>query len=220
MSYVCLADLLLVNPSAPNVGDFFVKLMEKLSSIEMSGILFISLCRTPAFIDGLFYVIEHETEYPFAQRQACANVLRELLIKSGQKVFEQVDFSKPLPNMLSAIHDKLHDFAKNHVEPLCNILINMDGKTYVNHIYHRHHLIIMSIIVIWHRDHRRSLLTSSCSEQQELKLQSYTVKRPFGFYRLMLTDILSDLVICAPEVLDRLPPAIWRVLSSWFLEYR
>jgi len=175
------------NHGASFVGEFFVKLMEKLSSIEMSGILFISLCRTSSFIDGLFSVIERENDFPFSQRQACASVLRELLLKSGQKVFEQVDFTKPLPNMLSAIHDKLHDYAKVHVVALCNIIIKMDNSE---------------------------------SPQPELLLQSYTVKRPFGFYRLMLTDVLSDLIVCAPEVLDKLPIEIWRVLSTWFLEYR
>jgi len=52
------------------------------------------------------------------------------------------------------------------------------------------------------------------------ELQTYTIKRPCGFYRLALTDILSDLAVCAPEILDQFPPAIWRVLSLWFLEYR
>jgi hypothetical protein len=36
----------------------------------------------------------------------------------------------------------------------------------------------------------------------------------------MLTDILSDLLVCTPEVLDNVPTGTWRVLSSWFLEYR
>lgn len=171
---------------ASYVGDFFIRLMEKLSSIEMSGILFISLCRTPTFIDGLFNTLSKESEFPFTQRQACANVLRELLLKSGQKVFEHVDFTKPLPNMLSAIHDKLHDYAKLHVEEVCNILINMHGR----------------------------------SSDQPLELQSYSIKRPFGFYKLALTDILSDLVVCAPEMLDKLSSTTWKVLSAWFLEYK
>eukprot|EP01114_Cavostelium_apophysatum_P004845 TRINITY_DN1525_c0_g1_i1.p1 TRINITY_DN1525_c0_g1~~TRINITY_DN1525_c0_g1_i1.p1 ORF type:complete len:665 (-),score=256.94 TRINITY_DN1525_c0_g1_i1:84-2078(-) len=174
------------SPLAAPIGEFFIRLMEKLSSIEMSGILFISLCRTSAFIDGLFAVLSQDDKYAEPQRLACANVLRELLLKSGQKVFEPMDLSKPLPNMLSAIHDKLHDYAKVHVVPLCNILIAMDAR----------------------------------KSDEIYEFPSYNIKRPFGFYRLMLTDILSDLVVCAPEVLDILPPATWRVLSSWFLEYR
>ena len=51
-----------------------------------------------------------------------------LLSISGQKMYEQADFTKPLPNMLSAVHDKLHDFAKSHVAALCNIITNMDSK--------------------------------------------------------------------------------------------
>jgi len=36
----------------------------------------------------------------------------------------------------------------------------------------------------------------------------------------MLTDILADLTVCAPDVLDKIPAQTWRVLCSWFLEYR
>jgi len=112
-----------------------------------------------------------------------------LLLKSGQKVFEQVqvDFSKPLPNMLTAIHDKLHEFAKGHVALLCNIIIQNDAPI---------------------------------KDEKGIELQSYTIKRPFGFYRLMLTDILSDLIVCTPDVLEKVPTQTWKVLCSWFLEYR
>jgi len=88
--------------------------------------------------------------------------------------------------MLSAVHDKLHDYAKAHVERICNILIFMDAK----------------------------------KDERGFELQTYAIKRPFGFYRLALAEILSDLIVCAPEVLDKVPIAAWRVLSSWFLEYR
>jgi hypothetical protein len=43
-------------------------------------------------------------------------------------MYEQADFTKPLPNMLSAVHDKLHDFAKTHVPAICNILNNLDAS--------------------------------------------------------------------------------------------
>lgn len=173
--------------NAPSVAEFFIKLVEKLSSIEMSGILFISLCRTSSFIDGLFNAIETEEKYSQAQKQACASVLRELMLKSGQKVFEQADFSKPLPNMLSAVHDKLHEYAKARVEGLCNVLVSVDGKR---------------------------------GNDNSIEYSTYTIKRPFGTYRLLLCEILSDIVVYAPEVLDKFPATIWRVLTSWFLEYR
>jgi len=176
---------------APNplaVSEFFTKLIEKLSYIEMSGMLFISLCRTSAFIDGLFSVIESEdNKYSFDQKQACASVLRELMLKSGQKVFEQADFTKPLPNMLSAVHDKLHDYSKVHVPQLCNVLVSVDGKR---------------------------------ANENSIEYSTYTIKRPFGTYRLNLCEVLADSVVYAPEVLDKFPSGVWRVLTSWFLEYR
>lgn len=43
-------------------------------------------------------------------------------------MFEHSDFARPLPNMLSAVHDKLHDHAKAHVVPLCEALISMDAQ--------------------------------------------------------------------------------------------
>jgi len=138
-------------------------------------------------MDGLFEVLENEDKYSAEQKQANAFVLRELLIKSGQKMFEQADFSKPLPNMLSAVHDKLHEFAKTHATALSNVLINMEA---------------------------------SKNEEPTLELQSYALKRPFGIYRFTLTEILSDLLVTCPDILDKLPSAIWSVLSSLFLEYR
>jgi len=181
----------LYGTDAPNpfgVSEFFTKLIEKLSYIEMSGMLFISLCRTSAFIDGLFTVIESEdNKYPYDQKQACASVLRELMLKSGQKVFEQADFTKPLPNMLSAVHDKLHDYSKVHVPQLCNVLISLDGKR---------------------------------ANENSIEYSTYTIKRPFGTYRLNLCEVLADSVVYAPEVLDKFPAGVWRVLTSWFLEYR
>jgi len=53
-----------------------------------------------------------------------------------------------------------------------------------------------------------------------IELQTYSIKRPFGVYRLLLTDILSDIVVNAPNMLDQIPLATWRILSCWFLEYR
>eukprot|EP01118_Nematostelium_gracile_P013660 TRINITY_DN5190_c0_g1_i1.p1 TRINITY_DN5190_c0_g1~~TRINITY_DN5190_c0_g1_i1.p1 ORF type:complete len:642 (+),score=169.38 TRINITY_DN5190_c0_g1_i1:118-2043(+) len=172
-------------PSAPYVGDFFVKLLEKLSSFEMSGILFISLCRSSTFVEGLFRVATNPEGYPLAQRQTCANVLRELLLKSGEKMFEHADFARPIPNMLSAIHDKLHDHSKVFVAPLCEALIYIDGK----------------------------------KKENSIPFSAFVVKRAFGTYRFNLVEILTDLIICNPEVLNNVPQAVWRVLGAWFVEY-
>jgi hypothetical protein len=153
----------------------------------MSGVLFISLCRSTSFIDGLFKAVSSEDDScSLEQRQACANVLRELLLKSGEKVFEQTDFSKPIPNMLSAIHDKLHEHAIVHLEKLCTVITNMENQ--------------------------KSVASS-------IPFSSYAVKRPFGMFRFTLVEILADLIVNAPKSLDKVPAALWRVLSTWFLDY-
>jgi len=118
-------------PYAQFAGEFFIRLLDKLSSHELSGILFISLCRTPFFINGLFSAIL-ASETPAIQKQTCVRVLRDLLFKSSEKMYEQADFSRPLPNMLSAIHDKLHQYAKCFVPDLCNLLIEIEGKKWEN----------------------------------------------------------------------------------------
>jgi len=172
--------------SSPFVADFFIKLLEKLSSFEMSGILFISLCRSSAFVDGLFKSATNVDEaYPLEQRQACANVLRELLLKSGEKMFEHADFARPMPNMLSAVHDKLHDHAKAFIVPLAEALINMDSQ----------------------------------KKENVIPFSAFTIKRAFGLYRFSLVEVLTDLIICAPEILDKIPHQMWRVLGAWFIEY-
>jgi len=173
-------------PSSPYVADFFVKLLEKLSSFEMSGILFISLCRSSVFVDGLFKVATStDNVFPLEQKQACASVLRELLLKSGEKMFEHADFAKPMPNMLSAVHDKLHDHSKAFIVPLCEALISMDAQ----------------------------------KKENSIPFSAFIVKRAFGLYRFNMVEILTDLIICAPEILDKVPQQLWRVLGSWFVEY-
>lgn len=41
-----------------------------------------------------------------------------------------MDFSKPIPNMLSAVHDKLHEYSKAHISDLCNLLCNFNNNEY------------------------------------------------------------------------------------------
>lgn len=89
--------------------------------------------------------------------------------------------------MLSAIHDKVHEYAKPYVEPLCNTLIAIDQKR---------------------------------TEKNPLLLSAYSVKKPMGNYTFMLVEILTDIICTLPSTLDRVPSQTWRVLSSWFIEYR
>jgi len=170
-------------------SDFFIKLLEKLASLEMSGILFISLCRTSSFIDGLFKVINagEESAYTEEQQKAAANVLRELLIKSGEKILDHTDITKPLPNMLSAVHDKLHDYAKPHIPKLAEVLVQIDNsKAPVSQIPFSAYIVKRPFGL-----YRFSLVEILC-------------------------DVVS---VCPDFCLNNLPVQLWRVLCNWFIEY-
>ncbi len=41
-------------------------------------------------------------------------------------MFEHADYARPMPNMLSAVHDKLHDHAKAYTVQLAEALVNSD----------------------------------------------------------------------------------------------
>jgi len=105
-------------------------LIEKLSQHELSGVLLISLCRTSSFIDGLFKtIISDDGTHTQAQKLACSSILRELLIKSGEKMFtEQTDFVRQVPNMLSSIHEKVHEYAKSYAGQLASVLVQLEAK--------------------------------------------------------------------------------------------
>jgi len=62
-------------------------------------------------------------------------------------------------------------------------------------------------------------MDSQAPERKNIQLSSYQVKRGFGLYKYCLMEILSDVVAGAPSSIETMPPQIWRVLSSWFLEY-
>jgi hypothetical protein len=47
---------------------------------------------------------------------------------SGEKMFEHADYARPMPNMLSAVHDKLHEHAKPYVVALSEALISLDSQ--------------------------------------------------------------------------------------------
>eukprot|EP01116_Phalansterium_solitarium_P003915 TRINITY_DN14761_c0_g1_i1.p1 TRINITY_DN14761_c0_g1~~TRINITY_DN14761_c0_g1_i1.p1 ORF type:complete len:637 (-),score=214.27 TRINITY_DN14761_c0_g1_i1:86-1996(-) len=57
-------------------------------------------------------------------------------------------------------------------------------------------------------------------KESPVQYSSYVVKRPFGLHRFMMLEFFTALVCSdAANVLPTLPVDIWRVLSSWFLEY-
>jgi len=104
-------------------SEFFVKLIDRLATNKMSGVLFVGICRTPTFVTSLFNVIiSPPKKFKDEQRSAAALALRELLIKSGEKMFDQMDL-KPVLNMLTAIYDKLHEYAVPFVPAICQVLI-------------------------------------------------------------------------------------------------
>eukprot|EP01117_Protostelium_nocturnum_P013819 TRINITY_DN5201_c0_g1_i1.p1 TRINITY_DN5201_c0_g1~~TRINITY_DN5201_c0_g1_i1.p1 ORF type:complete len:678 (-),score=106.26 TRINITY_DN5201_c0_g1_i1:74-1969(-) len=112
-------------------SDFFVRLLEKLSSQELAANLFLSICRTSDFLDGLFnaIVIEDGT-FSESQKLGCANVLKELLLKSGEKALVQHAFARPIPNMLAAIHGRLHELASKRVETISEVLVRRNNDNW------------------------------------------------------------------------------------------
>jgi hypothetical protein len=174
--------------NALDIAEFLNKVFEKLSMIEVSGVLFISMCRTSDFIDGLFGVIsDPEAKSPVLQRQACAMVARDLLVRSGEKLFDQTDFgAKPMPNMLAGVFDKLHDFSARYVSKVLEVFVLADEKR---------------------------------KPDKPRQYSAYLVKRPLGMLRLLMVDVVVDLLTNDPALLDEVPPFAWRVLSTWFLEH-
>ncbi len=94
--------------------------------------------------------------------------------------------------MLSVIHDKLHQYATHHVTALCDRLVAIDT------------------------DERAADLGS-----QPLKMSAYSIRRPFGILKYLLVSILAELVhVNHPDIIPRITGGCWRVMSTWFLEYR
>jgi hypothetical protein len=133
----------------------------------------------------LFQVIcNKDKDYPEEQQKAAALVIRELLVKSGEKMFDQSDL-RPLPNMLSAIHDKLHEFGKPYASDLAELLVT----------YNRDKVPV------------------------PVAFSSYVVQRPFGLFRFLLMEILTDIVTSVTDVVNTFSPNVWKVLCNWFFEY-
>ncbi|PRP88579.1 hypothetical protein PROFUN_02990 [Planoprotostelium fungivorum] len=119
------------NPISPHVCEVWIRVLEKLSSQELSGVLFLSLCKTSTFIDGLFSVVtSKDKSFSIQQKQAVASVLRDLLLRSPEKAIVRHAFARPIPNMLLAIHGKLHEHAKVRVESMCNVLVSRDSSVW------------------------------------------------------------------------------------------
>jgi hypothetical protein len=95
----------------------------------MSGVLFVGICRTSTFVTNLFNVVTAPgKKFKEDQKNAAALALRELLIKSGEKMFDQMDL-KPVLNMLTAIYDKLHELSVPFVPAICHVLIASNENT-------------------------------------------------------------------------------------------
>jgi hypothetical protein len=53
------------------------------------------------------------------------------------------------------------------------------------------------------------------------KFSSYPVPQPFTFYRLLLVEILVEVITYSPaDSLDALPLEAWDLFVPWFFQYR
>jgi len=117
------------NPVSLNVSDTYIRVLEKLSSQELSGVLFLNLCKTSNFLDGLFEVISApDADFSASQKQGCVNMIKELLLRSQERAVVQHAFARPIPNMLLAINAKLHEHARGRVESICKVIVDRDTE--------------------------------------------------------------------------------------------
>ena len=95
---------------------------------------------------------------------------------------------RTIPNMLSPVSSKLHDYANKYITPLCTELERLD-------------------------------MVAKQTDETPIEFSAFKVAKPFGMNRLVLTEILSDLIVSAPKSIEVMTPGIWRVLTAWFFEY-
>ncbi len=109
------------------------------------------------------------------------------------------ELQRPMANIFAQFNEKLHEFAQEHVNSLCTELVSLDRQS---------------------KNRLSIFISHSCSAASPIVFSSYSVERPFGFPRLVLSEILSEIVVSVPTSLDKFPSVIWKVLGSWFLDYR
>eukprot|EP01090_Pellita_catalonica_P010058 TRINITY_DN213_c0_g1_i1.p1 TRINITY_DN213_c0_g1~~TRINITY_DN213_c0_g1_i1.p1 ORF type:complete len:643 (-),score=92.13 TRINITY_DN213_c0_g1_i1:31-1959(-) len=114
--------------SFEEASDFFIKLVELVCSYNGADILFETLGQNPKFVYGLVDCIVNESGTSSKQHQtACVFALRSLLIKTGEQLYDQSLESMGqvvLKNMLSGVHDRLHEYLKSKVGALAQRLLS------------------------------------------------------------------------------------------------
>jgi len=60
---------------------------------------------------------------------------------------------------------------------------------------------------------------SKTSGPTPIVFSAFTVDKPFGFSRLVLSEILSEIVVSMPTCLNNFPSVIWKTMAAWFLDY-
>ncbi|KAL6062206.1 EF-hand domain-containing protein [Balamuthia mandrillaris] len=194
--------------SYEDASAFFIRLVESCCSFRNADVLFMDIGRNQSLVEGLLHAMTNQCEYPVSHDQqiACMYALRMLLIKSGEKLFDQsleAYTPVPLPNMLTCVRNDLLNLLKSKAALLGDRLLVEDG------IYTGSQL------------KNKDSAVSKQKESGEFKYSSFVIKKPFGLHRIALLEIIAELVEEVPiETLDGFDPQVWRVLSVWLFEHK
>jgi hypothetical protein len=117
--------------SFEDASAFFNRLVDLCSTQNNADVLFLHLSQDMGFLDGLVDCISNNTgNLPAEQQIAAINALRALLLKSGEQLYDtslEAYTPTPVPNMLSGIHEDLHNHLKTRAGSLAQRLVG-DAK--------------------------------------------------------------------------------------------
>lgn len=117
--------------SFEDASAFFNRLVDLCSTQNNADVLFLHLSQDMGFLDGLVDCISNNTgNLPAEQQIAAINALRALLLKSGEQLYDtslEAYTPTPVPNMLSGIHEDLHNHLKTRAGSLAQRLVD-DAK--------------------------------------------------------------------------------------------
>lgn len=128
---LCLLGSSGAESSFEDASAFFNRLVDLCSTQNNADVLFLHLSQDMGFLDGLVDCISNNTgNLPAEQQIAAINALRALLLKSGEQLYDtslEAYTPTPVPNMLSGIHEDLHNHLKTRAGSLAQRLVD-DAK--------------------------------------------------------------------------------------------
>lgn len=117
--------------SFEDASAFFNRLVDLCATQNNADVLFTHLSQDMSFIDGLVDCISNSTRNLAPEQQIAAiNALRAILLKSGEQLYDtslEAYTPTPVPNMLSSIHEDLHNHLKTRAGSLAQKLVE-DAK--------------------------------------------------------------------------------------------